>query len=85
MEGRMGSLEQSVHSLTEGQQQLMARITEIFEMLSTKGKNRREEGENSQGKHREVDGENSHAGERPPLFDLRHLKLEFPRFNGEED
>jgi hypothetical protein len=84
MEGRMGSLEQSVHSLTEGQQQLMARIIDIFEMLSTKGKNRREEGEKSQGKHLEVDGENSHTGERP-LFDHRHLKLEVPRFNGEED
>ncbi|GLT61288.1 hypothetical protein SLA2020_340070 [Shorea laevis] len=85
MDGRVGSLEQSVHSLTEGQQQLMARITEVFEMMSTHSKNRHEDGETSRGKNHEAEGENSHAGERPPPFANRHVKLNFPRFNGEED
>jgi hypothetical protein len=52
------SLEQSVHSLNEGQQQLLARMTEVFEMLSTHSKDTREVGESSLGKNREGEGEN---------------------------
>jgi hypothetical protein len=85
MEGRVGTLEQSVHSLIEGQEQLMARMTEVFEMLSNQGKPRREVGESSHGKNHEAGGENSHAEERAAPFAHRHVKLNFPKFNGEED
>ena len=50
MEGRVGNLEQSVHTLSEVQQEVMARLTKILEKLSTQGGTRREEGETSHGK-----------------------------------
>lgn len=60
-------------------------MTEIFDLLSTQGRSRREDGETSYGKRPEGDGENSHTGERHPPFVQRHVKLDFPRFNGEQD
>lgn len=83
----MTNLEQSVQSLTKGHDQVMERLAEIFEEMSTQKKLRREEGETSKGKDHEGEGENSHAHreERPPPFIHRHVKLNFPRFNGEED
>jgi len=63
----------------------MARITEVFEMLSTQGRNQREDGENSQGRQRAGDGEDSKVRERSHTFGHSHVKLDFPRFNGEED
>jgi hypothetical protein len=63
----------------------MAQIIEVLEMLSTQGRNRREDGENSQGRQCARDGEDSYAGERSRTFGHRHVKLDFPWFNGEED
>jgi hypothetical protein len=87
MDDRVTQLEQSVQSLTKGQDQILARLAEIFEELSIQKKFRREEGETSRGKNCEGEGENSHAhtGEWPPPITHRHVKLDFPRFNGEED
>lgn len=76
-----------MQSLTEGQEQFMARMTEVFKMLSHQGKIRREIGETSHGKNHEAEGEDSHADTigRSPHFAPRNVKLDFPRFNGEED
>jgi len=83
MEGRMGSLEQSVQALTAENQQLMARITEAFEMLSTRDRHDAEE--NGRRRLRAGEGEEFQDGERPRAFGRLHVKLDFPRFNGEED
>jgi len=79
----MSGLEQSVHSLTVEHQQLMAWTSKFFEMMSTR--NRRQEGENSHGRPRAGDGEDFPTGDMPHNFNHRHVKLDFPPFNGEED
>jgi hypothetical protein len=83
MEGRLGSLEQSVHALTTENQQLIAQITEAFEMMAAR--DRQEARENLQRRPCVGDREDFQAGERPHAFGHRHVKLDFPRFNGEEN
>jgi len=83
MEGHMGSLEQIVQTLTAENQQLMARITKAFEMIS--GRDQCDTGEICHRRPRAGDGEDFQGGERPHAFGHRHVKLDFPRFNGEED
>jgi len=83
MEGRMGNLEQSVQALTAENQQLMARITEAFEMLFAR--DRLDAEENGSRRLRAGEGEEFQAGERLQAFRRPHVKLDFPRFNGEED
>jgi hypothetical protein len=83
MEGCMGSLEQSMQALTAENQQLMARITKVFEMLSAR--DRRDAEENGRRRLRAGEGEEFQDGEQPRAFGHPHVKLDFPRFNGEED
>jgi hypothetical protein len=89
MEERIGFPEQSVKSLTDGQQEiqeeLRAWMTDLFDLLSIQGKTRQDDGVNSNGKKKEDEGENSHTWERRPNNPRRHIKLEFPKFNGDED
>jgi len=83
MEGCMGSLEQSVQTLTAENQLLMAWITEAFEMMAAHDQlNARE---NWHRRPRGGDGEDFQGGERPHAFGHRHVKLDFLRLNGEED
>jgi hypothetical protein len=42
-------------------------------------------GENSHGRDHEYEGENSFQGGRQPTITTRQVKLDFPRFNGDED
>jgi hypothetical protein len=79
----MGSLEQSVQALTAENQQPRARITEAIEMLSAR--DRRDAEENGLRSPCAGEGEEFQAGERPQTFGRPHVKLDFPRFNGEED
>jgi hypothetical protein len=72
----MGSLEQAVQALT-------ARMTEAFEMLSAR--DRRDAEENGRRRLRAGEGEEFQDGERLRAFGRPHVKLDFPRFNGEED
>jgi hypothetical protein len=55
-------------------------MTEIYEMLAKPSN-----GENSRGRNHEYKGENSFQGGRQPTITTRHVKLDFPRFNGDED
>lgn len=57
-------------------------MIEIFDLLSIYDKSRREEGETSR---HGAEGDNSHTGGCHPPFTNRYVKLDFSRFNGEED
>jgi hypothetical protein len=83
MEGRMGSLEQSVQALKPENQQLMARITKALEMLSVR--DQRDAEENGRKRLQAGEGEEFQDGEWPQAFGRPHVKLDFPRFIGEED
>jgi hypothetical protein len=87
MDQRMGTMEESVKSLADGQKDLCAqqqemhnRLAEIYDLLSKQSSD-----ENSRGKDPEYEEENSFQGGRHPGITTRHVKLDFPRFNGEED
>jgi hypothetical protein len=85
MEGRMGHMEQSVKSLDDGQLEIRACLAELFDLVSTLSKTKLEEGESSRRKDQEIEGEHSYKGERQQPFSNKHVKLDFPRFNEEED
>lgn len=64
----------------KSQQTMHDRMTEIYEMLA-----KQSHGENSRGKDHEYEGENSFQGGHQPTITTRQAKLDFSRFNGDED
>jgi len=87
MDQRLGSMEQSMKSLLDkheefrkSQQTMQDCMTEIYEMFA-----KQSHGENSRGKDHEYEGENSFKGGHHPTITTQHVKLDFPRFNGDED
>jgi hypothetical protein len=87
MDQRLESLEQLMKSLSDkhekfrkSQQTMQHRMTEIYKMFA-----KQPHGENSRGRDYEYEGENSFQGGRHPTITTRHVKLDFSRFNGDED
>jgi hypothetical protein len=87
MDQRLESMEQLMKSLSDkheefrkSQQIMQDRMTEIYEMFA-----KQSHGENSRGRDHEYEGENSFQGGRHPTITTRHVKLDFPRFNRDED
>lgn len=80
MEAGMSNLEQSVKSVTDGQQEIREELrecmTELFDLLSTQGKSRQEEWETSYGKRIAAEGENSNSRECRQPYTQRHMKLD---------
>jgi hypothetical protein len=85
MEERMGNMEQSMKSISAMQEEMREQMKKLYNMVANIEMTRRETGENSHGKNQDTKGENSYNGERPPLFKQRHVKFDFPQFNGDED
>jgi len=76
----MKSLSDSHEEFRKSQQTMQDRMTKIYEMLAKPFN-----GENSCGRNHEYEGENSFKGGCQPTITTRHVKLNFPRFNGDED
>uniref|UniRef100_A0A2N9EXV4 RNA-directed DNA polymerase n=1 Tax=Fagus sylvatica TaxID=28930 RepID=A0A2N9EXV4_FAGSY len=87
MDQRVERLEETVNSLQSNQQQILERLSEMFNKLSTMSTNH-EEGEASHGSGRRynrgghLDG--SHTNGSNQSYAPR-VKLDFPKFNGGED
>ena len=88
MDQRVEQLEQSVSSLQANQQQILERLTELFNKFSTVTA-RWDEGETSQGQSRRRNEQGSfHSGAHTNGSNQAYahrVKLDFPRFNGGED
>ncbi|KAA8544487.1 hypothetical protein F0562_022473 [Nyssa sinensis] len=93
MDQRVEKLETEVGSLTTGQQQILEKITELFDKLSSQTippSLEREEGENSMaplqnhgGRSGNIIGTRQNGSQQS--YAPKFVKLDFPRFNGEED
>ena len=87
MDQRVERLEETVNSLQSNQQQILERLSEMFNKLSTMSTNHEEE-EASHGSGRKynwgghLDG--SHTNGSNQSYAPR-VKLDFPKFNGGED
>ncbi|KAA8538347.1 hypothetical protein F0562_027830 [Nyssa sinensis] len=94
MDQRVENLEQTMQSLSTGQQELLNRMADMFEKLSTRMDNlanntAREHGESSQAPNQTVGGQqhsnNGNGIGSSSSYVPRLVKLDFPRFNGGED
>ena len=87
MDQRVEQLEQSVSSLQTNQQQILERLTELFNKLSTFS-TPHDEGETSHTSGRwfghGIHHDGSHTTNNNQSYAPR-LKLDFPKFNGGED
>jgi hypothetical protein len=80
MEQSMKSLSDKYEEFCKSQQTMQDHMTKIYEMFA-----KQSHGENSRGRDHGYKGENSFQGGRHPTITTRHVKLDFPRFNGDED
>ncbi|KAL4204037.1 hypothetical protein AMTRI_Chr01g130200 [Amborella trichopoda] len=91
MDQRVKKLEDDVSALNVGQQHIMDKLNELFEKLSSRPANIEPEvGENSRAplqnhgiRPGNTNGNCQNGSQQS--FSLKLVKLDFPRFNGEED
>ncbi|TXG65836.1 hypothetical protein EZV62_007111 [Acer yangbiense] len=88
MEERLQHVEHSVSSLSEGQQQILERITELFQRLPV-NEGPRTVHEVGEGSMAPTGARDSNGNQRTSslfhLYALKLVKLDFPRFNEKED